>query len=52
MIRCGRHRFSEHGGRKAGPKKRWRCNGKMKGCKAHIITIDDTIVRFKNDHNH
>lgn len=55
MIQYGIHRYSEHtwnGGRLTGPKKRWRCNGKIKGCKAHIITVDDIVVHFYNNHNH
>lgn len=54
MIEYGSHRFSEdrRDGRTTGSKKRWRCNGKIKRCQAHIITVDDDVVQFMNDHNH
>lgn len=55
MIQYGNHRFSEHsrqGRRKTGPKKRWRCNGRVKGCNAHIITVNDIVVQCRTDHNH
>ncbi|GBP31455.1 hypothetical protein EVAR_17944_1 [Eumeta japonica] len=51
ILFIGRHRFLRHS-RKPGPKVRWACNKKPRGCRATVITCDDVIIRVMNMHNH
>ncbi|KAH9631441.1 hypothetical protein HF086_014286, partial [Spodoptera exigua] len=38
--------------RSDGPAKRWVCARKTSKCRAIAITIDKTVIRLKNEHNH
>jgi hypothetical protein len=35
-----------------GSRKTWRCSKKKKHCKASMTTMDDWIIRRRNQHNH
>ncbi|OWR52991.1 hypothetical protein KGM_208245 [Danaus plexippus plexippus] len=51
VIQLGRYRFNRWSGSR-GAKARWICTKDHKGCRAKILTVDEVIVRFNNDHNH
>lgn len=52
VIIFGKERFNKYW-KCNGPKVRWYCTKKMsKGCRASITTIDDKIIRIKQDHSH
>uniref|UniRef100_A0A2H1VPW3 SFRICE_004116 n=1 Tax=Spodoptera frugiperda TaxID=7108 RepID=A0A2H1VPW3_SPOFR len=51
LITIGGYSFCYH--RKTGLKTRWRCStNQHKGCKAVIFTVDNTIIKINNNHNH
>uniref|UniRef100_A0A2H1WBA8 SFRICE_036326 n=1 Tax=Spodoptera frugiperda TaxID=7108 RepID=A0A2H1WBA8_SPOFR len=51
LITVGGYRFSRH--RSTGLKTRWHCStDQPKGCKAELYTVDNTIVKINNNHNH
>lgn len=52
MIQVGPYNFSLAKRRSVGPKKRWVCSKCAKGCRSVIITLDNTIVKHKSEHNH
>ncbi|KAI5646830.1 FLYWCH zinc finger domain-containing protein [Phthorimaea operculella] len=51
MLQIGKYRYGLKTGYK-GPRKRWVCGLWCRGCRASVVTIDDEIVMYKNDHNH
>ncbi|VVC90644.1 unnamed protein product [Leptidea sinapis] len=53
VIQIGDMRFNLHFKAKHGSARRWLCNKRRTtGCRACVITIDDVIVKVKNQHNH
>lgn len=54
MLQHGKYRFFAHSNNKRtmGPKKRWACNKAASGCKAFFATIDNTVVKYNEEHNH
>ncbi|KAF9797534.1 hypothetical protein SFRURICE_012574 [Spodoptera frugiperda] len=46
----GVNKFTVH--QNEGMKTRWRCVKKTRGCQAFVITIDNVIIRQREDHNH
>lgn len=51
VLQLGEYRFNKYC-RSKGPKARWVCTQTSMGCRAIVVTIDDTIVDKKNEHNH
>lgn len=52
MIEVGMYRFSQLKTNSVGIRKRWVCSKWCKGCRSVIITIENEIVMYKNEHNH
>lgn len=50
MLFLDGYKFIRH--RATGVKTRWYCSRHTKGCRAAFFTIDDTIVKLNNVHNH
>ncbi|KAG7309937.1 hypothetical protein JYU34_004452 [Plutella xylostella] len=52
VIQLGRFRFNRRSD-SHGPRGSWVC-GKtaITGCRATLITLEDQIIKFKNEHNH
>ncbi|KPI99422.1 hypothetical protein RR46_03787, partial [Papilio xuthus] len=49
-LDIGEQRFTVH--QNEGVKIRWRCVKKTTGCSAFVTTIDNVIIRLRQQHNH
>ncbi|KAI5646762.1 FLYWCH zinc finger domain-containing protein [Phthorimaea operculella] len=54
IIQIGKYKFGLHNDkRRTDPlKKRWSCNLRCNGCKAYIVTHENEIITYRNEHNH
>ncbi|KAI5646829.1 FLYWCH zinc finger domain-containing protein [Phthorimaea operculella] len=54
IIQIGKYKFGLHNDkRRTDPlKKRWSCNLRGNGCKAYIVTLENEIIAYRNEHNH
>lgn len=51
VIEIGQYRFNKWAG-SHGPRARWVCVKACVGCKATIVTINDDIIKIRDEHNH
>ncbi|GBP31437.1 hypothetical protein EVAR_17926_1 [Eumeta japonica] len=51
VIEYGRYRYNRIF-RSLGPKGIWLCSRKSLGCKGKLVTINDTILKVYDSHNH
>ncbi|KAI5646842.1 FLYWCH zinc finger domain-containing protein [Phthorimaea operculella] len=52
-IQIGRYKFSAQSKQSShGSKKRWACSKRSGGCRAYLVTLDNEIILYRNQHNH
>ncbi|KAI5646754.1 FLYWCH zinc finger domain-containing protein [Phthorimaea operculella] len=51
MLIIGKYRFGQDKRTKDGPKKRWVCNMRDRGCRVSVITLDNQIINNSNNLN-
>ncbi|KAI5646714.1 FLYWCH zinc finger domain-containing protein [Phthorimaea operculella] len=53
IIQIGRYKFGAQNKQSShGSKKRWACSKRSGGCRAYLVTLDNEIILYRNQHNH